>query len=687
MSSLKHILSSALASSLVLLSLTPIADAQFADCFTIDGNTPCGPAFAGWPVARYLVQSYQNQAQFSAFVTDQWGATLSQSDSLGSYFGCSASSTVGVQTLRYQMTYWCSSIIYDALAHTNATTCKAPAGKTLASVTPCSDKCTMAADSLETFFNSPYCGTTTNATQNTARSARLTMIRGNCNGAFANALQALPGATCVNGAVGEGANCGFLNQGNAITQCKNIKNDACCTSLLAASSSSSTRAATNAPSSSPTDPTADAANDSQGSSGSNKTGVVVGVVLTILILAAIATAYFLIRRRRRSTMDKDSFGGAYAPYRNDYGYQNYGSGSDKDEDLSSRAVAVSRGVEGAGVGYGTTSETPNTYLSVTNPSTQQERTSDIPLGALAVASSAAAQQAQDGTQQPIAPARTPSQTVPMRIIHPYNPSLQDELTLVPGATLLLVKAFDDGWALGLQPETGKQGAFPLVCVAPFEGSPPTARDVEAERASLTFNKRVSSVVDFEGFEFGGAGTQPVPNVPEKYLSGGGMSNMTVVPVPGQESGDIGDQVLGRKRFSFEVDQDATLSRNPRVIPAGAPVAPPTDPFSGPFDDEHSIPTNPQPRVAAVATPVIVNSSSPNPTSPLHQAMDSASVTTPDWRDSTGTFDSVTGLEGVAVREGSMTESMKERERERILSLNLGEEEGKGLGLGFDVEGK
>jgi hypothetical protein len=47
-------------------------------------------------------------------------------------------------------------------------------------------------------------------------------------------------------------------------------------------------------------------------------------------------------------------------------------------------------------------------------------------------------------------------------IHPYEATLDDELSLVPGQTFVMLKSFDDGWALGLM--DGKQGAFPLVCV-------------------------------------------------------------------------------------------------------------------------------------------------------------------------------------------------------------------------------
>ncbi|KAJ3160367.1 hypothetical protein HDU86_000701 [Geranomyces michiganensis] len=94
--------------------------------------------------------------------------------------------------------------------------------------------------------------------------------------------------------------------------------------------------------------------------------------------------------------------------------------------------------------------------------------------------------------------------IPMRVLHHYVPTLTDELPLQAGTEIIMVKCFDDGWALGVNPSTGQTGAFPLVCVAASESVernvPPVAR-AAAERArspvldrvsDMTFAKRVSS---------------------------------------------------------------------------------------------------------------------------------------------------------------------------------------------------
>ncbi|KAJ3050076.1 hypothetical protein HK097_008933 [Rhizophlyctis rosea] len=465
---------------------------------------------------------------------------------------------------------------------------------------------------------------------------------------------------------------GFLNQGNALIQCRNLRSDQCCATFLGAQTTTTTARSSPTTSSSATSPTAPATDadtqSSSSSSGGSKTGIIIGVVVTLLILGAIFVACFLIRRRRRrSDLDKNDFGQGYAPYHNTH--SNYPS-YDGKEDLSVRAIAAGRGMESAGGADGLQAGVMNA-----------QRSSDIPLAAFATpqfAGTPPPQESPFADRPPVAPTRSPSQTVPMRVIHPYNPTLQDELTLVPGTTILLLKAFDDGWALGLQPETGKQGAFPLVCVAPVEGDAPalTPEQVNAERASLSINKRVSSVVDFEGFE--GYDNVAVPTVPERYLSGG---------VPAGYENQV-------------IDDDATLQR-PKVFPA----APETNPFSGPFDDEHVFPPQhqqqqqqPQPKVAAIATPIVGSSSpathasplqqtlavegnqldlngSPRPYTPIQQGL---MVTNPDG--STGSVEDV--------GEKAETESALERERARILSLNLGQDVGSGtLDVGVGKDGK
>ncbi|KAI8844958.1 hypothetical protein BC829DRAFT_491728 [Chytridium lagenaria] len=71
------------------------------------------------------------------------------------------------------------------------------------------------------------------------------------------------------------------------------------------------------------------------------------------------------------------------------------------------------------------------------------------------------------TPPPPLPTQPPSPLPPAR--HESHPLLRadlaDELELVKGQEMVILRAFDDGWGLGLVPSTGAQGAFPLVCVS------------------------------------------------------------------------------------------------------------------------------------------------------------------------------------------------------------------------------
>ncbi|KAJ3237261.1 Sorbin and SH3 domain-containing protein 2 [Chytriomyces hyalinus] len=54
----------------------------------------------------------------------------------------------------------------------------------------------------------------------------------------------------------------------------------------------------------------------------------------------------------------------------------------------------------------------------------------------------------------------------LRIVHQYAATQSDELTLEVGNDVILIKEFNDGWARGKNPESGKVGMFPMICVAP-----------------------------------------------------------------------------------------------------------------------------------------------------------------------------------------------------------------------------
>lgn len=79
----------------------------------------------------------------------------------------------------------------------------------------------------------------------------------------------------------------------------------------------------------------------------------------------------------------------------------------------------------------------------------------------------------------------------MECVFEYKANLFDELTLEVGDEVGVISKFDDGWALGHNLTSGKEGTFPLACLAPFGASSESRyRD---SRFESQYSKRDSSI--------------------------------------------------------------------------------------------------------------------------------------------------------------------------------------------------
>jgi len=56
----------------------------------------------------------------------------------------------------------------------------------------------------------------------------------------------------------------------------------------------------------------------------------------------------------------------------------------------------------------------------------------------------------------------------MTVVQEFEPRMEDELALQINDRILLLKVFDDGWGVGLNQMTGKQGVFPMEYVVSSE---------------------------------------------------------------------------------------------------------------------------------------------------------------------------------------------------------------------------
>lgn len=100
--------------------------------------------------------------------------------------------------------------------------------------------------------------------------------------------------------------------------------------------------------------------------------------------------------------------------------------------------------------------------------------------ATAIATTAAATSAAAAASTEVTP------TIPsnyLRVAHAYVPRLADEVQLLPGDILYLIKAYDDGWAKAYNLRTGKEGIFPMSF---------------AKRVEPTDNKAMAEISKMEG---------------------------------------------------------------------------------------------------------------------------------------------------------------------------------------------
>ncbi|KAJ3370306.1 hypothetical protein HDU91_006306 [Kappamyces sp. JEL0680] len=248
--------------------------------------------------------------------------------------------------------------------------------------------------------------------------------------------------TCNNGTTTDVTFCGFPDQATALSQCPGIASDSCCAALLSASQS------TESP-----------------SSGSNSK-------IVIIVVATIVSVVLVVGVRASSRVDDYEASSVHkempplaAPqfdYKTDskqeFSFQN-------SQAFETKAVAPQ--------------DKPKSFLKAPNLSLA----SPLPPVPESIP--------QDETLIPLAD--MPEGTKTMKVLHPYDATLDDELTLVPGTNIYMVRSFDDGWALGVDPRTGDQGAFPLVCAEELQDAPvqaPAAEEIDPER----INRRHSSMI-------------------------------------------------------------------------------------------------------------------------------------------------------------------------------------------------
>ncbi|KAJ3041403.1 hypothetical protein HDV00_009383 [Rhizophlyctis rosea] len=161
-----HLLSSFLLATFFLLSFSSPTIAQTdatvqptpqhfpSKCLILTPDTPCGPAFAGWPMPA---REYPTVSNFTTHIQKTWGGTPTQVKAFNRYHGCkNTTSPTQLRTLRYQLSRWCT--IQTLATITTIKECQEPEGKEADELRPCQEPCELAWKTLEAFFESPECG-------------------------------------------------------------------------------------------------------------------------------------------------------------------------------------------------------------------------------------------------------------------------------------------------------------------------------------------------------------------------------------------------------------------------------------------------------------------------------------------------------------------------------------------------
>ncbi|KAJ3059871.1 hypothetical protein HDU98_004109 [Podochytrium sp. JEL0797] len=450
-----------------------------SNCLPLSSASLCGPTFVGWPVpldpAGQL--GFPSEAAFNSLIASVLSpnvATFTDADR-----GCtpSAGLTADVQAMRYQASFSCAAAVQSALAQgctpsgTNSTFNADPG-----SVVLCHDVCQQALATYQNVYANNKC------VVSPSLQSKLTLRNNVCNSSTSTTTTA---KQCSLGVAPELTACGFVNAAQSLAYCANpvTSSDACCTYPAGAQFQT---LGSDGQFHLPTPPPAS-------SSGPSTGAIAGGAIGGILAIALIAGGVFVYMKRSKSQSNLHIAN----RFDNDNAYKH---------ELEP-----------------TTTFNTNTVPAYPPPARQQQQQQ---------LSTNASLNTSKPQQQP--PVMIPQQQLQqkqggeiVRIIHTYESQLPDELNLVEGDDLILVKRFDDGylWAQGVNPLTGKQGAFPLVCVCTLSELN-TAKPAEQKRQANAnrISKRMSSM---STTSLGSPAPAPHPPSPSTSGSGNGRKQNTL----------------------------------------------------------------------------------------------------------------------------------------------------------------
>eukprot|EP00842_Homolaphlyctis_polyrhiza_P005944 jgi/Hompol1/6350/HPOL_002030-RA len=382
-------------------------------CFVLDASSPCGSDYAGFPVAPDA--NSVDLTSFTANMVNQIENLDNVARQFVSNYGCAPVVRPALDVMRFQVSLFCSLLVNDAL--TRGCT-PSDSSRPLTGPLLCAAQCQQAVNTFQSVLaNTTACpAIAPTSPSNVARSSDVATFQSYCA-----KVQTLPNAYCTLGAPLERNTCGWRSFSTASNLCSTtFKGDPCCSTLK--------------------DPNAS-------SSSSSSTVIYIGVGVGAAVVLLIAIVGFVLYRRnvasRTAAADNSHLElqprEMPAKLHQPYLQQQKPQQPQQPQQLQQLQQ-----------------QTPKYYP----PPTAVSPAKIAPTEAAAAAAVAVV----SAPQQPAVVSTLAATAKRTRVLHPYEPAMPDELRLIVGNDIIMVRAFDDGWALGFDPVTAKQGAFPLVCV-------------------------------------------------------------------------------------------------------------------------------------------------------------------------------------------------------------------------------
>jgi hypothetical protein len=381
-------------------------------CIILNENSICGRLYNGFPV---VAASFASQSALDTFISQEVIDGTSVENAFVESFGCTSGPalTTAIASRRFHTSYQCSSIVDDAITRgCTFDTAKFPSSGPVL----CNGNCQSAVSSLEAIFGDRAACPSASTAEQGFRDGLVDRFTSYCSSAATTA--SLQSGLCVSGASNDQRNCGFASRENSEIGCKALPGDECCASVIASLPQTKGNGTTSA-------------NTSGGSDGFIfSTAAIVAIVLGIAFFAILLIVILFVKRKHSNAETAGDRGSTdeYLKYEStsQERLSPYGAKVYEEAPFTNQLLPPLPPISN-------TSSSQDLYYSTNTKSFNSTPPPSKPLPTAIP------------RKEPIPPSRQPPAPADSKLmvaIHPYYPTLADELRLEVGDDVLLLKAFD-----------------------------------------------------------------------------------------------------------------------------------------------------------------------------------------------------------------------------------------------------